>query len=111
MNARAESSGVHDPNEIGPLHVCYRCFTPEPDDFTFCQTCGRIKGFFETPLTMSGEECFCHPSVRASSYCVLCARPICKGCTEREGVSFVSGLPTPQCRACVNRSCELESKF
>jgi hypothetical protein len=111
MKLPPEPSGVIDPNQVGPFHVCLRCFTPESDELTFCQMCGRIKGFFQTPLEIHGEHCFVHNTVLASTYCVLCGRPICRECNEREGVSFVSGLPTPQCRSCLDKSRKLEADF
>ena len=58
MKGTSEPADVIDPNQIGPFHICLTCFTPESDEFTFCQTCGRIKGFFRTPLEMRGERCF-----------------------------------------------------
>jgi len=111
MKTTLEPPEVIDPNQTGPFHICLTCFTPKANDFTFCQTCGRIQGFFETPLEVWGEHCFVHNSIAASTYCVLCARPICKNCNEREGVSFVSGLPTPQCRSCLDRLRKLETDF
>lgn len=109
MNISPEPSGIIDPNQVGPSHVCFRCFTPHSDSYAFCENCGRIMGFLETPFETHGEHCFVHTAVPASTYCVLCGRPICKECNQREGMSFISGLPTPQCRTCLDNCSRLEA--
>jgi len=111
MKAPPDLIDVIDPNQPGPFGVCVTCSTPYSDDYGFCQTCGHIYGFLSTPLEMTGECCFVHQNSSAHRYCVLCARPICDDCSEREGVSFASGLPTPQCKQCVARSTELRAAF
>lgn len=109
MNKFSERFCVLDPNEPGPFDICLRCFTPLSQDSTFCQTCGEIKAFLATPWEMSGERCFVHKSVSASTFCVLCGQPICDQCKEREGRAY--GRPTPQCRSCVEKSRQLEADY
>lgn len=93
------------------MDECYRCGAEYPESRTYCSRCGRIRGFFEVPLSMNEETCVYHTGILATSYCVLCARPICGTCLLRKGVSLLSSLPTPQCRECVTASENLEAEY
>ena len=66
-------------NEIGPFHVCITCLTSESNEIINCQTSGNIIGSV-IPYEMHGEKCFKHKNVVATTYCVLCGRPICNDC-------------------------------
>src|SRR5437870_790076 len=92
---------VIDPNTIGPLGCCLSCLTPYSGEVTYCLNCGHIAGFQAVTDEPKSEACFVHSDTRATRYCVLCERPICNACLQREGVSLVSGLLTPQCNTCV----------
>jgi len=106
-----EPPDIVDPNSVGPFGICSRCFTPESEDYSFCQNCGMIKGFFAAYVPTNAERCFVHPDLAATKTCALCGRPVCDRCVEREGVSFASGLRTPQCRGCLQKSAELEIEY
>jgi len=71
---------LNNSNEIGPFHVCLTCLKSDSKDITYCQTNENILGSFDLQYTMKGERCFIHKNVVASTYCVLCGRPICKEC-------------------------------
>jgi hypothetical protein len=111
MKKIRELSHIIDPNQIGPFDRCLTCFTPNSHNFTFCQTCGHIHGFFNVPYDAYNEYCFVHKNVLAVTYCTLCGRPICKECIEREGFSFIGGRHTPMCRSCIDKSNKLETEF
>src|SRR5262249_40450026 len=103
---------VIDPTKIGPFDRCIVCFTPKSDDYTYCMTCGRISQFLAiTDEPQSGTACTFHPNVCATTFCVLCGKPICASCLEREGVSLISGQRTPQCRECLRRSEDPEKQY
>ena len=107
-----KSSFVIDPTKIGPVDRCLVCFTPKSDVYTYCMTCGHISGFLSiTDKPQSGTSCTFHPNVCATTFCVLCGKPICAGCIEREGYSMVGFFSTPQCRECIRRSEELEKNY
>jgi hypothetical protein len=108
----SQSPFVIDPTKIGPFDRCLVCFTPKSDDYTYCMTCGRI-GAWRSIIgePQSGTACTFHPNVSATTFCVICGKPVCAGCVEREGFSLTGGFPTPQCRECLRRSEELEKKY
>lgn len=103
---------VIDPTKVGPLGRCSVCLTPENNEVTYCVNCGHIGRFFATSEKVQpGAACAVHPNVPATTFCVICGKPVCYDCVEREGVSLVSALPTPQCRACLRRSAEFETAY
>src|SRR5262249_39319576 len=103
---------VIDPTKIGPFDRCLVCFTPKSDDYPYCMTCGRISGYHSIlGDPQSGTACTFHPNVSATTFCVLCEKPICAGCIEREGFSLAGGFPAPQCRECIQGSEDLEKKY
>jgi B-box zinc finger len=102
---------VIDPTKIGPVNRCLICFAGKSKEVAYCENCGHMGSFFGFDDPPSGAACAFHPNVPAKRFCALCGKPICADCTEREGVSLVSLDPTPQCRACLRRSAELEKAF
>ncbi len=108
MSAHAE---IHDPNEIGPIGVCLRCFVRESEDYAFCLNCGRKQSPFDASFYPADGACHLHPQKEAIGYCCLCAHPVCKDCLEREGYSIAAPGPRYYCKACVERSREIEARY
>jgi hypothetical protein len=102
---------VIDPTKIGPFGVCFTCFTPRSHEVTFCEKCGKLFGFLETDAPQRSSVCKLHPGSLAVVACALCGNNICSACIEREGFSLLGGMPTPQCRNCVERMEELKAAF
>lgn len=101
----------YDPEALGPFGRCLRCFVPDSEERSYCLNCGHMRGFLGITESPNGEACFVHPDAVAVSYCTVCGRPICGNCKEREGVSFSTGLPTLQCKTCLNDMKKIGKEF
>jgi hypothetical protein len=101
----------YDERVVGPAGRCLRCFTPRSDSRAYCLRCGKHEGWFETPDEAPSGRCAFHPTKRAARYCALCSRPVCADCIEREGRSFLMGVPTTQCKACIADMARIEEEF
>jgi len=105
-----------DPNQIGPVDCCIRCFTPRSEDtgYAFCLTCGRQGSLFAVPdVAPSDARCSLHRESPAIGYCCLCGRCICESCTQMIGTSLTTLVPATlkYCVSCRQREAEIQAGF
>ena len=98
-------------SDVGPLDRCLRCFTPLSDERSFCLECGHSGTVFTASGPMSGQLCFKHRDVAATTYCSLCAQPICDACIEGTSHSYFTGVTVTRCRDCVAQMERVEKQF
>ncbi len=100
-----------DPNVVGPLDRCTRCWTPLTHDIAYCVTCGHVSLAFNSLPLENGERCSFHTNSAAEWTCCLCQRPICKVCCARETNPFTAAGPLWHCHECVEASNKIEADF
>ena len=105
------TSLVFDPKTVGPLGVCFRCFTPHSPDFGFCLKCGQIHAHITNFERPEGFACANHKSERASAFCAGCGQPICSHCCTDPCVSLTTGMSVCHCQSCLMEMKALEGGF
>jgi hypothetical protein len=102
-----------DPNKLGPMDRCLRCFTPHEENCGICPTCGNIEPiqFYDTFSMKSTIKCIKHPKRQAIGYCALCYKPFCRECILRIGHSFTVEIPYYYCSDCCNKYEKIEKEF
>ena len=111
------STAVHgstwDPNIVGPLDRCLRCWTPVNNDVAYCLTCGKATMVFTAAAAPpeGGQSCVHHPGVQAQRFCCLCMNAICEQCNGNESFSFTMGSSLWHCRPCCQEAERLEKQF
>lgn len=109
---RSDHGSTWNPNVIGPLDRCLRCWTPLHAKRGYCTTCGKTTLIFDMSLRQPRRrQCFQHTGVPAIRYCCLCARPICEQCKGLETFPFPSPGVNWHCKKCLGRAAELEHRF
>jgi len=100
-----------NPNVVGPLDQCSRCWTPIAQDLAYCVTCGHVSLAFNSLPLDHGEPCNVHKDRAAEWTCCLCQRPICRECCAKETNPFTSFGPLWHCRDCINSAKTIEVKY
>jgi len=109
-----EHGSTWDPNVIGPLDRCLRCWTPVREAPAYCQFCGKTAGVFNTDAEDSptNESCFYHNGRSATCFCCVCAEPICSECKANKTTPFSLMLAEVwHCRTCVDSAARLEKEY
>lgn len=103
----------HDPNELGPFGICFRCYAPRSDERSYCTRCGHLYGFMVADKILARRRCKLHPESLATNFCSGCAEPMCDTClnTEHRGVSMASGQSTQFCPDCLRNMADLDKQF
>jgi len=103
---------IIDPSKVGPFGVCFRCFTPQSQDFWFCKICGYMFGYWDVPEISKPTRCARHRQKEALYYCSLCGDGICEECFERQDHNlFFFSRPINYCKRCLRTMEETEKKF
>lgn len=100
-----------NPNVVGPLDRCPRCWTPVAQDLAYCGTCGKVSLVFNSLLLERGERCYLDDRHSAEWTCCLCRRPICKKCCARATNPLTTFGPLWHCRQCIDVTTAIEAKF
>jgi hypothetical protein len=107
----SDHSSSWNPDVVGPLDRCSRCWTPIAQDVAYCATCGHVSMALNSLPLEHGERCFVHNNRAAEWTCCLCQRPICKECCARETNPLTTFGPLWHCRQCVDAATVIEAKF
>jgi hypothetical protein len=100
-----------NPNVIGPLDRCLRCWMPIAQDLAYCATCGHVSLIFNSLPMEWGERCCFHSNHAAEWTCCLCRRPICKECCAHETNPFTTFGPLWHCRQCIDDAKAIDARF
>jgi hypothetical protein len=100
-----------DPNVVGPVDRCLRCWTPIAQDLAYCATCGHATLVFHSLPLEDGEPCSVHNDRAAEWTCCLCERPICRECCALETHPFTTVGPLWHCQHCIDAAKAIEAKY
>jgi hypothetical protein len=100
-----------NPNVVGPLDRCSRCWTPIGHDLAYCATCGLVSLSFHSLPVEEGRPCGFHNGRAAEWTCCLCQTPICKSCCDHETNPMSAVAPHWHCRHCVTGAKSAETGF
>ena len=100
-----------NPNVVGPLDRCPRCWAPVAQDFAYCYTCGKTSLVFKSLPVEHRGQCYRDGTHPAEWTCCLCRQPICRQCCARETNPFTGAGPLWHCRQCVDAASAIETTF
>ena len=108
---RNDHGSSWNPNVVGPLDRCPRCWMPVAQDLAYCATCGDVSQVFDSLPLERGERCRFHRNRAAEWTCCLCQRPICKECCARETNPFTTFGPLWHCSSALMPRRQLRPGF
>jgi hypothetical protein len=108
-----ERGSTWDPNVVGPIDRCLRCWTPIRDAPAYCQTCGKTTPLFNTAVELPvNKSCFYHQERAAACFCCACVKPICSECQAYKTTPFSLMLAEVcHCRNCVDSAGLIEKEY
>src|SRR5262249_11927550 len=106
-----DHGSLWNPQIVGPLDRCLRCWTPFGDDVAYCTRCGKITSVFKSLSLNRGERCSVHQNSTAERTCCLCGRPICKDCCDHVITPIFMIGEQWYCCLCVKEAKTIEKRF
>jgi hypothetical protein len=104
-----------NPEKLGPLSCCIKCFKLMNGTKAFCSRCGHISTIFNAPDNCKTKLKYCsnHKGRLAVGWCDLHAKPICENC-DSQGIKledYYDYTVNLNCKNCLAEANVLKNAF
>lgn len=104
-----------NPDKIGPLSRCNKCFNLMNGPKAYCSRCGHISTVFNAPDNCKAKFPYCsnHKDRLAVGWCDLHAKPICEKCDSegKDPEDYFDYTVNLECKDCVAESKALKKAY